>query len=396
MSPAWCQEGDHGSRPRAPGPRGHGDCRDPVRLYFGKTYTHEQSPRGHGTVQEFHTAKRNTHLFPAEINTVWYRFTTPADGVFTFEIIPFDTVKDDYDWMLFKMKGTATCDSLADYGILPLRANRARNDRQIQGRTGLAEEYINPFAPPGPGLSYSSPVEARQGSTYLLVVDNIYPGGEGHKISLNYTSKHLMKPVRIRGRVIDKETRQPLTALLSVEYDNQVLPAESVQSDAGSGAFEITTYSTVTTFLSFNKKGYLLSTHLLRSHSADTSVLIEMEPVVKGGKMQLFTILFLPNSAEFRPGTEAGLRRLLDFLNETPGKVIRITGHTNANVFSRRSYLTDLSVKRAAAVRDYLLLNGIDRRRIRIAGAGGSKPLVKTHDRQEAMKNLRVEIEILN
>src|SRR3546814_4242489 len=89
--------------------------------------------------------------------------------------------------MLFLQQGA--CDSIAGYGIRPLRTNRARNDLEIGGSTGLQAGYDNLHAPPGPGKSYSKPLEVKRGETYLLVLDNIYPNGKGHRIMIRYRSE---------------------------------------------------------------------------------------------------------------------------------------------------------------------------------------------------------------
>src|SRR3546814_4285631 len=89
-----------------------------------------------------------------------------------------------------------------------------------------------------------------------------------------------------------------------------------------------------------------------------------MEPAGRGGKMTLFNSRFLPNNAEFQPDARPELQRLLEFMQQSPEKSIRITGHTNSNVFTSKSWLLDLSVYRAAAVRDFLTENGVASQRI--------------------------------
>lgn len=371
----------------------HGDCANPIELTLNQEYIHEQSPSGPGSRQEFNGNRRTLHLFPSEINTVWYRFTAPAEGTIVFDIRPFRAF-DDYDWMLFRQTGPASCDSIVDYGVKPIRTNRARNDLRIGGSTGLREDNENLHAPPGPGKSYSKPLRVKRGETFLLVMDNIYPGGEGHRIVVRYTGPNAYRPVSVKGKVIDKTTGKLLSAKIYAVEDSTGRSLPGAPNDSAVFSFDVPPETPL--HLAALKEGYLLATVNFTAGTADTSVVLALEPAVQGSRMVLFNIHFLPNKAEFQPNAFPELQRLLEFMQQSAGKYIRITGHTNANVFASKSWLLDLSVYRAAAVRDFLTSHGIDPNRIRIAGAGGSRPLTRSDDMKEAMKNLRVEIELLN
>lgn len=377
----------------------HADCTEPILLTVGSEYIHEQPPSGPGKLQEFNGNDGLAHLFPTEINTVWYTFTPPLDGLIVFEVSPFRQL-DDYDWMLFKVNDEAACDSISGYGIKPVRSNRARNDLGVESKTGLHPGYENLHAPPGPGMSYSKALSVKRGESYLLVLDNIYPGGKGHRISLGYTSPRSGPPVTVSGKIIDKLSGKPLMAEIFMEEDSTGYPLPALRNAAGDDTatadFSFSVPENTAVHLSALKKEYLLASVSFSTGSADTTVIIELEPASKGSRMVLFNIRFLPNKAEFQPNSFPELRRLLAFMQQSSTRQIRITGHTNTNVFASKTYLLDLSVYRAAAVRDFLTEHGIDKNRIRIAGAGGNHPLIESNNREEAMKNLRVEIELLN
>lgn len=373
----------------------HGDCSNPIDLEPGREYVYEKSPEGPGSTQEFSGNEGILPLFPAEINTVWYRFRAPYNGLITFEVRPFRAL-DDYDWMLFRQENPSFCDSIFQYGVKPVRSNRARNDLRIDGKTGLRTENDNLYAPPGPGRSYSKALAVERGETYLLVLDNIYPQGEGHRIIVHYAGREMHQPVTITGRIIDKESGKPVSAKVYAEEDSTAYPLLEILVDSSRAEFVFDARQHTPIRLAVLKKDYLMATLNLTTGTSDTSLIIRLEPAEKGSRMVLFNIGFLPNKADFQPDAFSELQRLLEFMQESAGRYIRITGHTNSNVFANKNWLLDLSVYRAAAVRDYLITHGIDKQRIRIAGAGGSHPLVKSNDMKEAMKNLRVEIELLN
>src|SRR5688500_5405914 len=87
------------------------------------------------------------------------------------------------------------------------------------------------------------------------------------------------------------------------------------------------------------------------------------------------------------------LLHLLDLMKENPTMEILIEGHTD-NVGDELA-LIQLSEERAAAVRDYLVFHGIDTSRIRVRGAGATKPVHTNESESGREKNRRVEIEIV-
>lgn len=384
-------------RDTVPGPQRiqHGDCTNPIELIPGKEYIHSDSPHGPGLRQEFNGNRGTVHLFPAEINTVWYSFRAPFDGLIVFEISPF-RLQDDYDWMLFRMENEKSCDSIFEYGRKPVRSNRARNDLRLESKTGLQTGYSNVHAPPGPGNSYSKPLPVKRGDTYLLVLDNIYPNGNGHRIRVDYADRSLPATITVRGTIVDKESGQLLQARVYAEEDSTSHSILQTPADSTTSSFQFDVPAGTPVYISALKKGYLLANQKFTTGNGDTSLVLELELANKGSRMILFNIRFLPNKAEFHPNAFPELERLLEFMQQSAEKYIRITGHTNPNVFANKSWLLDLSVYRAAAVRDYLTGHGIPENRIRIAGAGGSRPLTTSAEMAEAMKNLRVEIELLN
>ena len=83
-----------------------------------------------------------------------------------------------------------------------------------------------------------------------------------------------------------------------------------------------------------------------------------------------------------------------------PGKIIRMKS-PNDNFFSLDNSVEDsgsakeLSEMRANVIRDYLIKNGVDKKRMGIKAWGGKKPIYKVDD-DRAEANVRVEIEVRN
>ena len=134
----------------------------------------------------------------------------------------------------------------------------------------------------------------------------------------------------------------------------------------------------------------------------------------KGEVDRLDYIFFFRDAAVLRPESRYEVDRLARLLKENPKQKIRIHGHTNGNdpgkiikranansdFFSLDNTVEDygsakeLSEERATLIRDYLVKNGIDKKRMDVKAWGGKKPLFAVDD-VKAEANVRVEIEIL-
>lgn len=88
------------------------------------------------------------------------------------------------------------------------------------------------------------------------------------------------------------------------------------------------------------------------------------------------------------PGAQAELRRIADIMNKYPQTTIEVGGHTDTR--GSEEYNQLLSERRAQAVKNELINNGVMARRIRAVGYGESRPISSDH----AM-NRRVEITII-
>ena len=78
------------------------------------------------------------------------------------------------------------------------------------------------------------------------------------------------------------------------------------------------------------------------------------------------------------------------FSKENPDITIVISGHADER--GTREYNLALGQRRAEAVRDYLILNGINKNRINVKSFGEEKPLVNGSDERSWARNRRAEI----
>ncbi|MBD8527429.1 OmpA family protein [Pseudomarimonas arenosa] len=88
------------------------------------------------------------------------------------------------------------------------------------------------------------------------------------------------------------------------------------------------------------------------------------------------------------------LLQLAKFLRRHPGRSIRIIGHTDSSGPQQSNYL--LSERRAHAVRDYLLMRGIDPSRIFVVAQGSQAPAADNGSKYGRELNRRAEVFLLN
>ncbi len=140
---------------------------------------------------------------------------------------------------------------------------------------------------------------------------------------------------------------------------------------------------------------------------------VPLERVKRGDYIEMDEVKFFTNSNIMAPESERELKELVNMMNENPKYQIRLHGHTNGNqgrdivslgesmdlfhtTSSNKKYTgsaKELSELRAAAVKMYLVQNGIDESRINTRGEGG-KMMIFDPKTTLASLNDRVEVEI--
>ena len=106
---------------------------------------------------------------------------------------------------------------------------------------------------------------------------------------------------------------------------------------------------------------------------------------------QTLHINFDTNKATIRPADVPELQKAVEFAKRYPGRKISIEGHTD-NVGNAK-YNQGLSERRAAAVKEYLLKNGVSGgERITTVGYGQTKPIADNATANGRFQNRRVEL----
>jgi outer membrane protein OmpA-like peptidoglycan-associated protein len=119
---------------------------------------------------------------------------------------------------------------------------------------------------------------------------------------------------------------------------------------------------------------------------------MQAEETERGTVLTLSDVLFETDRAQLKPGAAASMDRLARFLGEYPDRRVLIEGHTDSR--GTAAYNLQLSRDRADAVRDALVLRGIDASRILTTGKGESLPVASNDTAAGRQANRRVDIVI--
>ncbi len=133
----------------------------------------------------------------------------------------------------------------------------------------------------------------------------------------------------------------------------------------------------------------------LEAEAARTSLeTYKSKETSRGTVLVLDDLLFDSGGAALHLGSQKNLDPLIHYLQESPRRKVTIGGHTDS--VGEDAYNQTLSLRRADAVRDYLIRSGIDENRIITRGHGEFYPVATNSTREGRQLNRRVEILIKN
>jgi outer membrane protein OmpA-like peptidoglycan-associated protein len=117
---------------------------------------------------------------------------------------------------------------------------------------------------------------------------------------------------------------------------------------------------------------------------------LQAKATSRGTVLTLGSVLFAPGKATLRAEALHNIYPLVTYMREDERRTALIEGYTD-NVGSEQSNL-DLSRRRAEAVRDFLIKNGINGKRIEARGYGAAAPVASNETEAGRRQNRRVEI----
>jgi gliding motility-associated-like protein len=159
-----------------------------------ETYSYTESVSGEGFINDLYFFNGITEnncpncLISGEQNTRWYKFVVQSEGDLKFNITP-NNETDDYDYGLWKLSDSVTCDDLINYtDHPPIRCNFCG----YAGSTGLSETATNDCEGPDNCSRYSNSVPVTTGDTLTLVVSNWTSSTYGYTIDFSNSTANIL------------------------------------------------------------------------------------------------------------------------------------------------------------------------------------------------------------
>jgi outer membrane protein OmpA-like peptidoglycan-associated protein/Tol biopolymer transport system component len=229
-----------------------------------------------------------------------------------------------------------------------------------------------------------------------LFSSNIKDGGFGDLDIYHFLLPERVKPLPItyvKGIVRDKETKALLEAnvlVIDLKTNNAVFN-DYTSKETG----DFLAVMPIGSEYSFNieAEGYLFNSQNFQLTKVNTNkpyiLEILLDKIKVGNTVTLYNIFFDTNKYDLLPTSKVELSILIDLLTGNPTMSIEIQGHTD-DVGDLK--LNDvLSENRAKAVYDFLVNNGIDKKRLSYKGYGKTKPRSSNATEEGRKQNRRTE-----
>jgi OOP family OmpA-OmpF porin len=121
---------------------------------------------------------------------------------------------------------------------------------------------------------------------------------------------------------------------------------------------------------------------------------LKARETAQGLALTVSDVFFEFDRADLKPSALADLSRVAAFLREHPDRNVVLEGHTDS--LGTEHYNEELSQRRAASVKSYLVAQGVDPSRLMSQGFGEGFPIASNDSEGGRQQNRRVEMLVLN
>jgi outer membrane protein OmpA-like peptidoglycan-associated protein len=239
-------------------------------------------------------------------------------------------------------------------------------------------------------------LDAKGEYAYMTSSKNSLGGSDIVKIKLAVENKP-QPVVLVKGKVLNKNTNQPIEAKITYENLATGLNQGVAVSNPLTGEYQIALpyginygfNATAQGFISISDNLDLTTVSEYKEEKRD----LFLVPLETGQVIRINNIFFETAKAELKPESFSELNRLVKLMQQNPNMEIAIAGHTD-NVGSEESN-QKLSTDRSKSVLDYLVTNGIAAARISSGGFGKTKPVAPNETEEGRAINRRVEFTVV-
>ena len=199
------------------------------------------------------------------------------------------------------------------------------------------------------------------------------------------------KTLLFSGIINNSKTDEPVSAALNIKFDGI---DENINSEEVNGAFEIELPVNLQ-YIVVNLKapGFMSFTEEIVLNGNDLKWNFVLTPLEVGATIQLNKVYFERGTSQLLEESFTELDQVVDMMMENPTVRIELSGHTDNQGSSKLNI--ELSRERVEKAKMYLTEHGIEGKRIKGKGYGGTNPVASNASEETRKLNRRVEITIL-
>ncbi len=233
---------------------------------------------------------------------------------------------------------------------------------------------------------------------YVYFVSGAKSYGESDILRTKLKKEEQPEPIMVvNGKTLDKKTNKPVSAVITFEDITTKKVMGTTTSDPVTGVYQIALpkgknygiYASAPQYISINDNIDL--TKLEKYEVLEKNCYLA--PIEIGGTIKLNNVFFERNMAVVKPESFPELDRLVKLMKQNKTMEIELQGHTESLGDVAKNQV--LSENRVAATKKYLVEKGIDEKRIKGKGFGGTKPVASGKTAEDQKLNRRVEFLIL-
>jgi len=199
--------------------------------------------------------------------------------------------------------------------------------------------------------------------------------------------------VLVTGKILETETNKPVSAKIVFQKLPHGGAVGIIDNNPEDGSYELILDLESEYSLEIRGQGHGKKKVHIATGSADTMFVFHLSPVSDENVVRLETLTFAQGDYHVPDEAVQELNDLVDQMILNDRMEIQLEGHTDFRGNKKKNF--ELSEDRVKAVKDYLVSQGIKRRRIKTKAFGGTKPLTHKNTPEAHAHNRRVEVRVI-
>ena len=365
-----------------PLPARSSDCFFAVNLPLDSAFGPTEPLQGFGYVNEIHRDAQTKNVFDGEHNSVWYKIDCPYSGKLIIDVIP-KSETDDYDMLVYKYTDKYFCNRVEKNRVKPVRSIMSALNPENKGKTGLSLTGISANLTKESNVSYGRYIDAQQGDSYIVVLDNLQDGGLGHTIRAEVYTEHT--PLYLE--IYDSLAKTRTTADIKVK-DHETDALVFDLSDAGRTKLKLLPNKTYD--INITKPGYFNYRNTVsydsRVGKKDSVLSVRLTEIKIGSVLKLNGELYFEEDDNDSVFVMRESYHILDeaarTLNEYSHMQVEIIGRIATDGLNLTKD-NENSRKRAQAIKNYLITKGVAEERMTVRGSSKKELLKQIEDQNK-------------